>query len=191
MSLIQKTHNAVVELDTASAAIVVNASALVEDAPVLLEHVTHVLSNLAATVMMGAPFEIASPRSIAAILAGVDVVSQSLPEIQDSVQQNTLLRNLVKMEVGRDGELSTHVVPIAELGAANPAVFKKYEDMVNAYQNAPTANPAFAQMIRSLQAKVDRAIIRATRGTVNSINGPKTTANPTLAAAPAQGAATA
>lgn len=127
----------------------------------LTEAITHVLANIAATVSQGKEVQMMNSKSLAAFLAGVDLVASMLPKVNDAQRTNTL-RTLTAVNVGPDGLITTDGATIAQLGTKDPSRIQKYTNMVNQYvvsqRSGKPDGDALVKTVRQLQMVVDRAM---------------------------------
>lgn len=142
-----------------------NANNLVEHLDqigVLVEDVTHVLANIAVSASDGQPLKVMHLSSVAAFMAGVDLIANKLHTITDQPRKAATLKMLAAAGVGSDGFVTTAVAPIAQAGVRNPVILTQYKDMVSQYMASIDArNPngdALAKSARKLQHQIDRAV---------------------------------
>lgn len=128
----------------------------------LTESVTHVLANIANTVTNGQPLEVMNAKSIADFLAGVDKISTTLPNAQDEVKKQNTIRALTAASLLNDGTPNMAVVTIVQYGAKNTELTDKYTKIVMDYMNSvQSGNPRgqeLANIVRSLQQKIDQSM---------------------------------
>ena len=130
---------------------------------VMVENVTHVLANVSTKTTNGEEISLASQDSIAAFLAGVDVIANRLPQSTNSNKTQSLVRMLNKCGVEFDGTINTSCVPIAEIGAKFPDIRKKYYRLLALYnmsleRGRGVANDSLVRAVKVLQHKIDSAM---------------------------------
>ena len=130
MSLIKTAHNNLLESQKIAQNVTQFAKEFDTTVPFMVEAITHVLSELEQTIKS------MNPRSVAAILAGVEKISTILPKTTDSTKKQNTIRLLTaaKMTVNdlQPGQPQPNeaVVKIAQYGASDSTLMQKYLDMV-------------------------------------------------------------
>lgn len=127
------------------------------------ESVTHVLANIVNAVDQNQDLKLMSIDSLAAFVAGVEVLSQILPKQQDADKKQRALRVLTAVAVGPDGRITTQAEPIAVLGAKYPDVVERVKQAFRAYVDGiksgkPANNTQLLNMLRKMQYDVNRAM---------------------------------
>lgn len=131
---------------------------------VMIENVTHVLANISNKAANGEEISLASQDSIAAFLAGVEVVADRLPQsTADDNKTQSLVRTLNQCGVESDGTINTSCVPVAEIGAKFPDVRKKYYRLLALYnmsleRGRGVANDSLTRAVKVLQHRIDSAM---------------------------------
>lgn len=188
-TMIKRANQARVELlsetDAINSNLVILAETQNQTSDVLAENVTHVLANIANAAQEGDELKLMHQNSIAAFLAGVEMLAQRLPEA--SPEKLTMaMRVLAAASVDPEGYVTYATTPIAQLGARSPDLMQKYRKIVDGYvQSVSRGSPdgtKLAQAARKLQMTIDRAIQLAQSS--GSKNAPgETTFDPKIAAA--------
>lgn len=126
------------------------------------ESITQVLAGLAQNPKM------MNPKSIAALMAGVEKLSTGLASSQDDTKKQFTLKTLANAAMRRDqmqqGALPNDaVVKIAQFGAKSQDLVQKYEQLVQ--------NPAeLSRSLKQLQMTIDRAMQQGQQSTKVSDN---------------------
>jgi hypothetical protein len=148
------------------AAIVANITAIAESTGAtvdfLHESVTHLLANIATAAHDGKPIRLMHLNSIAAFMAGVDAITQALPNSQDPTKKQNTIRALSVAGIASDGMINDATFPIIEVGARREDLKSKYVQMLKDYVlSREKGNPQgtiVASAARKLQMAVDRAM---------------------------------
>jgi len=155
-NLLQKIHNESKTETTFSN----NVLGQLKHMKVLTEDVTHVLAAIATAANSNKPLQMASAESLAAFLAGVEMLSQKLPSSKNEQTKQSVLRLMANIRINPDQSLSTNVQPIVDLGASNPSIMKRYVNILKMYEYHPDQDSAEAvsRAARLLQGEIDRAL---------------------------------
>lgn len=128
----------------------------------LVESVTHILANIAATASDGAPLKLMHLKSIAAFMAGVEAIATALPKMQDQAKVKNIIHHLQSTSVGPDGFVTTATAPIAQLGTRKPELMAKYDHIIKEYVVGSSRGQAdgrqLMQAARKLQGSIDQAM---------------------------------
>lgn len=127
---------------------------------VLVEDVTHVLAAISTAAREQQKIQLASAESLAAFLAGVEVLSQKLPASNNENMKQSVLRLMANIRVNPDQSLSANVQPVADLGAKHPDIMKRYLSVLKTYEYDPNEQSAdsVSRVARMLQSEIDRAL---------------------------------
>jgi hypothetical protein len=133
-----------------------NVITTLNELQVLPESVTHVLSNIAVKAEEGQPIALADAKSVAAFMAGVEIIASKLPQADEAKRENTI-RRLAAMSVGPDGLISTNCVPVAEVGSKYPNLVKTYLHIIQQY-TVTKDGQELANAAKKLKLEIGRAI---------------------------------
>ena len=128
----------------------------------LYESITQVLAGLAQNPNM------MNPKSIAALMAGVEKLSSGLASSSDDAKKQVTLKTLAGAAMRRDpmqqGALPNEaVVKIAQFGA-------KFQDLVQKYEQQIQNPTELSRSLKQLQMTIDRAVQQGQQSTKVSDN---------------------
>lgn len=148
---------------------------------VLMESVTHVLANIATKLETGQEIDLMHINSVAAFLAGVDVIANALPQTSDQNKRTLTIDVLSKVGLDEYGKINDHTFPIVNVGARNQSLHKKYAEMLKQYtvsaaRGAPQGEQA-AREVRRLQMNIDKAMRSSSSTPSMARTGPSSPGN--------------
>jgi hypothetical protein len=132
----------------------------------VFENVTHLLANIANTVLNGKPIKLLHLNSVAAFLAGVEAIAKALPVTSDEMKKQNTLRVLATAGLDDSGQINDSTFPIVNIGAKKQDLQSKYADMIKKYASSLTLGQPdgqqLGQAVKQLQFFIDKAMRVAT-----------------------------
>lgn len=150
-NLIKEAQNQALKESTINTAIVKNIDYIAQESGLtrrqVTESITHVLAGLAQTAKN------MNPRTTAMILAGVDKISQVLPQAQNPEKTiQTLAAAAMRFDdLTRQALPNPAVVKIAQFGS-------KYSELVQNYLNVAENPQQLDRVAKQLMSRIDKAM---------------------------------
>lgn len=156
-----------------------------QTADILAENVTQVLADIATAAQQGDELKLMHVDSIAAFMAGVEMLAHQLPE-QSPEKATMTMRVLSAASVDPEGYVTYATTPVVQLGARNEPSMQKFNRMVRTYVQSQTQGrpdgTTLAQAARQLQANIERAMRTSQESQSKNLPG-ETTFDPNVVAA--------